>query len=107
MGTEAVAGSPTSTPAFPVPWRPRLRRSRSDGDRFGTGLPADDPDWPMPKALFVAPTVIPLHRSCGQSCGHRASHNGKDNGTGNGKGGGDGDNGGNSEGDDDDDGIEK
>jgi hypothetical protein len=60
----------------------------------------------MPKALFVAPTVIPLHRSCGQSCGHRASHNGTDNGTGNGKGGGDGGNDGNSDGDGDD-GIEK
>jgi hypothetical protein len=60
----------------------------------------DDPDRPMPKALFVAPAVIIRRRSCGTS--RRATGNG----TGNGKGGGDGGNDGNSNGDGDD-GIEK
>jgi hypothetical protein len=60
----------------------------------------DDPDRPMPKALFVAPAVSIRRRSCGTS--RRATGNG----TGNGKGGGDGGNGGNSDGDGDDD-IEK
>jgi len=50
----------------------------------------DDPDRPMPKALFVAPAVIIRRRSCGTS--RRATGNG----TGNGKGGGDGGNDGDS-----------
>jgi hypothetical protein len=49
----------------------------------------DDPDRPMPKALFVAPAVSIRRRSCGTS--RRATGNG----TGNGKGGSDGGNDGN------------
>ncbi len=52
----------------------------------------DDPDRPMPKALFVAPAVSIRRRSCGTS--RRATGNGT--GTGNGKGGGDGGNDGDS-----------
>jgi len=50
----------------------------------------DDPDRPMPKALFIAPVVSIRRRSCGTS--RRATGNG----TGNGKGGGDGGNDGDS-----------
>jgi len=59
----------------------------------------DDPDQPMPKALFVAPAVTIRRRSCGRAFGHRSSGNG----TGNGKGGSDGgSNGSDGDGDSDD-----
>jgi len=58
----------------------------------------DDPDQPMPKALFVAPAVSIRRRSCG-TYGRRSSGNR----TGNGKGGGDGgSNGSDGDGDGDD-----
>jgi len=59
----------------------------------------DNPDQPMPKALFVAPAVTIRRRSCGRAFGHRSSGNG----TGNGKGGSDGgSNGSDGDGDSDD-----